>query len=138
MHIDIIEMVRVSDNNSFVNVFSGLLDYYMKTAVRSYGFDAYDLTFTCQDLVGILRANRQEFKPPQEHWQNFLTKSQKANLFDMVCNGVEDFKIEQEVFQYIEYNGLTYRVKKELYQRIKALDVSTKEIAENVYEYFSN
>ncbi len=138
MHIDIIEMVRVSDNNSFINVFSGLLDYYMKTAVRSYGFDAYDLTFTCQDLVGILRANKCEFKPPQEHWKNFLTKSQKASLFDMVCHGTLINEIEQEVFRYIEYNGLTYHVKEELYRRIKALDVSTKEIAENVYEYFSN
>ncbi len=138
MHIDINEMVRVSDNNSFTNVFSGLLDYYMKTAVRSYGFDAYDLTFTCQDLVGILRANKQEFRPPQEHWENFLTKSQKANLFDMVCQGKGKEEIEQEVFRYIEYNGLTYRVKEELFRRIKSLDNSTKEIAENVYEYFSN
>ena len=137
MRVELVELAKIMEKDCFVNYLSSMLTVYQNKQHNRKVFEPYDITFTCWDLQMINKANRGEVKPPREEWGDYLLQRQKIELFEMVCAGKSLSEINKMAFKYIERGYDIYRVKKQLYDRVCAINLEPQVIAENVYKHLT-
>jgi len=132
MKVELVELAKIMEKDCFVNYLSSMLVMYQDRQSRY--FQPYDITFTCYDLLTVLKANNDDIRPSMEEWGSYLLQWQKIELFEMICAGKSLSEIDKRAFKYIKSSYDIYRVKKQLYDRVLAFDLEPQVIAENVYK----
>ena len=134
MRVELFDLVNIMEKDCFVNYLASVLVMYQNKQRKQEHFQPYDIMFTCWDLQMIIKANSGKVKPPMKEWENYLDRGDKARLFEMVCAGKSQEEIDKRAYILIQFNQSIYRVKKELYDRVCAIELEPQVIAENVYK----